>query len=222
MLDLSPAVEIICKYQGFNERAYPDHETGGAPYSIGYGTQFYPDGALVRKGHLCTKEKALEYLDYELRCIDADLDTVNLRLDASMRLALLSFIYSIGWSSFFYSDLIEYIANENWGEVAGEMSRWIFDSNYRVIGNLIDRRREEIKLFLQDVPGAPEPCSEVLLNAFQKYLATPKQIKAIQKLEENSNPYIIAEFANEFDVSEDGWLDDFQPIENELLDSQWA
>jgi len=221
MLDLSPAVEIICKYQGFNERAYPDPETGGVPYSIGYGTQFYPDGAPVGKGHLCTKEKALEYLDFELRAIDADLDTVNLKLDPSMRLALISFIHSVGWNCFLYGELVDCIANENWGGVGLEISRWIFDCNYRVIGNLIDRRREEIALFLEDVPGIPSASSEVLLTAFRSYLGSPRQIKAIQKLEENTNPYVLAEFANDFDLSEDGWLQEFQIDENEVFDNQW-
>ena len=60
MKTFNPAVEIICKYQGFNDRAYPDPETGGAPYSIGYGTQCYPDGTPVVAGQMCTKQKALE------------------------------------------------------------------------------------------------------------------------------------------------------------------
>jgi hypothetical protein len=39
MPDYLPAINLICKFQGYNEKAYPDVETGGSPYSIGYGTQ---------------------------------------------------------------------------------------------------------------------------------------------------------------------------------------
>jgi hypothetical protein len=74
---------------------------------------------------------------------------------------------------------------------------------------------------LEDVPGIPGASSEVLLTAFRSYLASPRQIKAIQKLEENINPYVLAEFANDFDLSEDGWLQEFQIDENEVFDNQW-
>ena len=60
MSDLSLVVNLIRKYEGFNEKAYPDPSTGKSPYTIGYGTQYYPDGAPVKQGQKCTKEKALE------------------------------------------------------------------------------------------------------------------------------------------------------------------
>jgi lysozyme len=202
MKNFAPAVNIICKYQGFNEKAYPDPETGGAPYSLGYGTQFYPDGSPVIAGQMCTKQKALEYLNYELQTIDAKLDTINLYLDKPMRMALLSFIHSIGWDSFLYCELIDLIGNEDWSGVALEMSYWISDNDYRVIGNLIDRRREELHLFLQEVNADFCSSTEVLLRAFRAYSGLPREIRAIQKLEENINPYVLAEFANEFNISE--------------------
>jgi len=203
MKRFSAAIDIICKYQGFNEKAYPDLSTGGQPYSIGFGTQFYPDGTSVAAGQMCTKAKALQYLKYELRCIDNDLDTINLHLDERMRAALISFIHSIGWESFLYSEVIEAIGNEDWPALALEMSRWIFDQDYKVIGNLIDRRREEIRLFLSEVDNNPWSSTEVLLTAFRKYSASPHQVRAIRVLEEKMNPYILAEFANSFDITEE-------------------
>ena len=62
MSDFSLAINLICKYEGFNEKAYPDPNTNKEPYTIGYGTQYYPDGAPVKAGQKCTEEKALEYL----------------------------------------------------------------------------------------------------------------------------------------------------------------
>ena len=60
MADFSFAIDLICKYEGFNEKAYPNNVTGKEPYTIGYGTQFYPDGTPVKAGQLCTKHKAYE------------------------------------------------------------------------------------------------------------------------------------------------------------------
>jgi len=203
MKRFSQAIDIICKYQGFNEKAYPDLSTGGQPYSIGFGTQFYPDGTPVAAGQMCTRTKATQYLKHELKCIDNDLDTINLHLDESMRAALISFIHSIGWESFLYGELIDAIGNEDWPTLALEMSRWIFDQDYKVIGNLIDRRREEIRLFLSEVDNNPWSSTEVLLTAFRKYSAAPQQVRAIRALEENMNPYILAEFANSFDIAQE-------------------
>ncbi len=228
MQNFAPAVDIICRYQGFNEKAYPDPETGGAPYSIGYGTQFYPDDTPVLAGQMCTKQKALEYLNHELRVLDAELDTINLHLDKPMRMALLSFIHSVGWDAFMYCELIDCIGNEDWHGVAFEISRWIFDHNYQVIGNLIDRRREEIQLFLEEIDANPWASTEVLLSAFRNYVGAPHQVRAIRKLEENVNPYVLAAFANEFDISKDPgeravfWNDLEVDEELALTDGQWS
>lgn len=205
------AIELICNYEGFSEKAYPDPKTGAAPYTFGYGTQFYPDGAPVLRGHYCTKEKALEYLEYELNIISEDLEKINLVLEPTMKEALLSFVHSVGWQPFLYSELVDCIANENWYGVAAEMSRWIFDEDHRVIGGLIDRRREEIDLFLSEVEDCPWSSTEVLLKAFRNYTAAKHQVKAIRQLERNINPYVLAEFANEFDLNSPTWdlhLDD--------------
>ena len=53
MADFTKAINIICKHEGYKEKAYPDPVTGKHPYTFGYGTQFYPDGSPVKSGHLC-------------------------------------------------------------------------------------------------------------------------------------------------------------------------
>ena len=89
------AIDIIRKYEGFNESAYPDQLTGGMPYTLGYGTQFYPDGSPVKIGQYCTREKALEYLQHEINCIEDDLNDLHIHIDNAMRQALISFIHSL-------------------------------------------------------------------------------------------------------------------------------
>jgi lysozyme len=220
MADFRRAINIIKKYEGYSEKAYPDPNTGGAPYTIGYGTQYYPDGSPVKQGHRCTQHKALEYLFHEVELIDDELTRLNLGLDASMREALISFIHSIGWEPFLYSEIIDAVENEYWGGAAEEITHWIFDSYYKVIGGLVDRRREESNLFLAEVKTPIDKGGEILLDAFRNYSAQPNQIQAIRSLEASTNPYVLAEFVNSFEAETSFELDsDYE--ENDSISISW-
>lgn len=205
MSDFSAAIELIRKYEGYNEKAYPDHSTGAEPYTIGYGTQFYPDGSPVKRGHLCTKRKALEYLYHELEVLDNELKKLNLGIDDCMHQALLSFCHSVGWNSFLYSNIIDCLEQEDWRGASEELPKWIFDEDHKMIGSLLHRRQEEVKLFLREVNDNSWVSTEVLLAAFRNYSAASHQVRAIRMLEENINPYVLSEFANNFRVDEDPW-----------------
>ena len=206
------AIDIIRKYEGFNESAYPDQVTGGAPFTLGYGTQFYPDGSPVKYGQYCTKEKALEYLQHEISCIKDDLDGLNLHIDNSMRQALISFIHSVGWKAFLYSSIIDQVEQQNWVGITEEIKCWIFDQDRVVVGNLLERRREESCLFLSHINPSTSQVGEILLAAFRNYSAAPHEIQAIKKLEEGINPYLLAEFANTFQIKQADWIDQTEEV----------
>ena len=191
MSDFSLTVNLIRRYEGFSEKAYPDPCSGDKPYTIGYGTQYYPDGAPVKIGQRCTEEKALEYLFNEINVINKEISKENLNLDSYMKQALISFIHSVGWESFLYSQIIDCIENENFSGVCEE------------IGRLLERRKEEVKLFLTEIHANDWKTSQILLNAFNKFNGNPGQVRAIQKLEEDINPYILSEFANRFNSNID-------------------
>ena len=216
MGEFREAVELIRKYEGFSEKAYPSGDDG--KYTVGYGTQFYPDGSPVKLGQWCTKEKALEYLYQEVKAIRSSLDDLNLSLDHSMEQALISFIHSVGWTPFLYSNIIDAIERDDLGEAAEEIKSWIFDENHEVIGGLLDRRREEVALFLREVDGNAWVSSEVVMTAFRNYSAAPHQVRAIRNLEENINPYVLAEFANEFRIADSPWI----KLSSEELDTLFA
>jgi lysozyme len=205
MADFSRAINLICRYEGFNESAYPDVTTGSEPYTLGYGTQFYPDGSPVKLGQFCTKRKALEYLFHEIQVINEELSQLNLGLDGAMNEALISFIHSIGWESFLYSAIIDHIDNEDWELVTKEMMRWVFDQDHQIVGTLLDRRKDEIDLFLTELGEALPVASGILLAAFGNYTGSPSQQKAIEKLEAAVNPYDLSEFVNEFKEQVDYW-----------------
>lgn len=210
MSDFSAAIELIRKYEGYNEKAYADHSTGGEPYTIGYGTQFYPDGSPVKRGHLCTKRKALEYLYHELEVLDVELKKLNLGIDECMHQALLSFCHSVGWSSFLYSNIIDCLEQEDWRGASEEIPKWVFDQDHKMIGSLMHRRQEEVRLFLREINDNAWVSTEVLLTAFRNYSAATHQVRAIRTLEESVNPYVLSEFANNFRINEDPWDGFFQ------------
>ena len=196
------AIELICRHEGFNELAYADPQTGAEPYTIGFGTQFYPDGSAVKQNQCCTRHKALEYLVDELNVLNTELQKLNLGLDDCMHQALLSFCHSVGWESFLYSAIIDCLEVDDYAGVTEEIARWVFDAEHHVIGGLLERRREEINLFLANVEASPWVATEVLLRAFNSYGAQPHETQAIQALEATINPYALAEFANAFKLAE--------------------
>ena len=84
---------------------------------------------------------------------------------------------------------------------------WIFNEDHKVVGGLLDRRREEISLFLQEVDANPWSSTEILLTAFRNYTAAPHEVRAIRRLEESISPYILSQFANDFCIDENPWSD---------------
>jgi len=208
MADFNEAIELIKKYEGFNEKAYADPVTGGYPYTIGFGSQFYPDGSEVKQGQRCSRKKALEYLLHEIEVINDQLDSLELPIDSSMRQALISFIHSVGWNGFLYSSIIDALETGDYRYTIDQINQWIFDENHKIIGGLIERRREETKLFLQETKEFEEPSVSVLLKAFTAYCGTEIQMKAIRTLEDQMSPYTLSEFINNYRLSdEEFWLD---------------
>ena len=203
MADFSFAINLIQKYEGFNEKAYCDAISENSPYTIGYGTQYYPDGTPVKRGQYCSQEKALEYLFHEINVINEQLSKLNLDLDSHMKQALISFIHSVGWEPFLYSSIIDCIENDNLSGACEEISRWIFDENYKIIGGLLDRRKEEIKLFLNNINIPNLKTSDILLSSFQEFTGKINELEAIHYLEENTNPYVLSDFANKFTIDND-------------------
>lgn len=205
MSDFNHAINLICRYEGFNESAYPDVITGCDPYTIGHGTQFYPDGSPVKRGQFCTKQKALEYLFHEIQVINEELSHLNLGIDKAMSEALVSFIHSIGWEAFLYSVIIDHIDNEDWESVTKEMMRWVFDQDHQIVGTLLDRRKDEVALFISELEEVLPLVSGILISAFNNYTGSPPQQTAIEKLEASINPYDLSEFINNFKEEAEHW-----------------
>jgi len=220
MYPYKTALNIIKTFEGFNEKAYPDPGSGGEPYTIGYGTQFYPDGTAVKQGQMCTKKKALEYVLKDINIIAHELKALNLGLYPSSLEALISFAHSIGWEAFLYSEIIDQLDRNDYKAVTETINQWVFDKDRQVIGGLLDRRRQETKLFLQDLEVNPWPSDLVLLKAFRNYSAAPHQVRAIRELESSVSPYVLSEFANSFCLSDT--MDEMEDQELRDIFSSWS
>lgn len=93
----SKGINLICEFEGYSNVAYKDI---AGIYTIGYGIIKYPDGKPVLKDDKCTKEQALEWLNFEVeqkcRRFNMILKEIDLKLNQNQYDALCSFFYNVG------------------------------------------------------------------------------------------------------------------------------
>ena len=139
------AVDIIKKYEGLSLQAY---KCPAGVWTIGYGTTIYPDGKLVKRGDVITKEKAEALLlDYIINKIMPNIKDLN--LSNNQEAALCSLIYNVGWYAFSKSKCYKAIKAKDWETVFRNWD-WVKGSGKFLIG-LAKRRAEEMALFFGDI-----------------------------------------------------------------------
>jgi len=140
-------INLICQFEAFSPSPYPDPGTGGAPFTIGYGTTLYKSGLKVTmQDPPISKETAVAELMYHIenRCYHAiiGLCVVQCQFDA-----LCSFIYNIGAGAFNSSTLRKLaVIDPNNPEIAGEFARWN-KSGGKVLNGLVTRRKAESDMY---------------------------------------------------------------------------
>jgi GH24 family phage-related lysozyme (muramidase)/uncharacterized protein YvpB len=157
---LPPARAIVQKFEGCRLTAYPDPETGGEPWTIGWGTTTI-NGKPVTPRQTCTQDQADAWLDATLRGFHADV----LRLlpmasnwSSQRQAALLSFAYNVGAGALADSTLRRrLLAGEDPAAVVREeLPKWINAGGPTEAG-LRRRRAAEIELFTGEGRPAPVP-----------------------------------------------------------------
>lgn len=116
--------------------------------TIGYGNTFYEDGTKVKMGDEITKERADKLFE-----IIAD-DFANKVLKATPTPltqnqfnALVSFAYNVGLGNYRNSTLLKKVLfNANSKDIEIQFMRWIKSNGVELRG-LINRRKDEIKLY---------------------------------------------------------------------------
>jgi GH24 family phage-related lysozyme (muramidase) len=97
--DLAPALKLIKEFEGCHLTAYPDPLSGGAPWTIGYGTTRYSDGRAVSKGDEINAIEADLLLRQEVDRIAEKLRTTIpfwVEMTDAQKCALISFAYNLG------------------------------------------------------------------------------------------------------------------------------
>lgn len=146
------AVAIIKRFEGCAKRmpdgrlrAYPDPGTGGAPWTIGWGST----GKDIAPGTIWTQEQADARLAQEVAEKAAGVDRlVSIPLADHERAALISFAYNLGVSALGGSTLLRLLnAGASRESVAEQFSRWNKAAG-KVLDGLTARRAAEKALFL--------------------------------------------------------------------------
>lgn len=135
---------LIRKWEGYSSSAYPDPATGGKPFTIGYGTTFYPDKTPVKEGDVITEQEANNLLAWYC--------TTQIQLpkgifNPKQKMALYSLIYNIGATAFNRSKCKRAIENQNWITAYKEWT-WT-KADGKVMKGLVNRRNEEKALFFE-------------------------------------------------------------------------
>jgi GH24 family phage-related lysozyme (muramidase) len=157
--DLAAALKIIKEFEGCHLTAYPDPLSGGAPWTIGYGTTRYGDGRKVSKGDKINAIEADMLLRQEVDRIAAKLrSTVPfwVAMADHQKCALISFAYNLG-SGFYGAPGFETISRElrekDWAAVPAALLLYR-NPGTNVEAGLKRRREAEGRLWAGTKPAA--------------------------------------------------------------------
>jgi GH24 family phage-related lysozyme (muramidase) len=148
---VAPALKIIKEFEGCRLEAYPDPGTGGAPWTIGYGTTRYLD-APVRKGDKVSQAMAEELLANDVETLFGPGVLQLLPMARGWHVeriaALVSFAYNVGLYALEESTLRKRLikGEEPCAVVRQELPKWCH-AGEAVLAGLERRRQAEVDLF---------------------------------------------------------------------------
>jgi lysozyme len=141
------AATFISKWEGLELNSYQD--TGGV-WTVGFGSTFnYIKNRAVQRGDKVTESIALQWLEKDtIKAQEAVKKLVIVPINKNQLIALTSLAYNIGIGAFRRSSLLKLLnAKEPKIKVADQFLRWRFDNGKEIEG-LLNRRKDERKLFL--------------------------------------------------------------------------
>ena len=148
---VAPAIKLIKEFEGCRLEAYPDPGTGGAPWTIGYGTTRYMDTP-VRKGDKVSQAMAEELLANDVEALFGPGVLSLLPLARGWHVnriaALVSFAYNVGLAALEDSTLRKRLltGEEPCAVVREELPKWCH-AGEAVLPGLERRRAAEVALF---------------------------------------------------------------------------
>lgn len=153
-LALMRAAALIRSFEGLVLLAYPDPDSGGEPWAVGYGCTRHDDGRPVRPGDRVTIPQAFQMLQRQLARDFAQVlaETVPhfLEMNVNQQAALLSFAWNCG-AGFYgaegYETITKLLRDRHYYNVPEAMLLYV-NPGSEVEAGLIRRRRAEGQLWL--------------------------------------------------------------------------
>lgn len=141
-------IALIHSFEGCRLQAYPDPASGGAPWTIGWGSTTDEQGKPIKPGTVWTQARAdqrfrqhLAQFEAEVRQLLGDTPTTQGQFDA-----LVSACYNIGIGNLGGSTLVRLHKAGRFNEAAEQFARWN-KANGIVMPGLTRRRAAEAAIY---------------------------------------------------------------------------
>lgn len=136
-------IDMIKGCEGLRLKAYPDPASGGAPWTIGFGST----GPDVKPGVVWTEEQCEARLAQDLNHTAVVITPmINVALSDNEFSALVSFAYNLGAGSLHGSTLLKLVNAGDMEDAAGEFGKWNHAGG-KVMDGLTKRRAAEAAMF---------------------------------------------------------------------------
>lgn len=148
MITSTSGVNFIKKWEGLILKSY---QCQAGVWTIGYGSTFYQNGAMVRQGETITEPEAEELLRWHLGQFETKVNRLGLNINQAQFDALVSFVFNVGFGALTRSTLLKKI-RQHPGDptIRGEFEKW---NKVRTAAGLVPsrgltrRRKEEANLY---------------------------------------------------------------------------
>lgn len=136
-------IDLIKQFEGYSSKAYPDPATGGAPWTIGYGTT-----RGVKPGMVITAEQAEKMLRDDVEKFESGVSSLITSPTTQGQFdAMVSLAYNIGLGNFGKSTLLKK-HNARCYTCAADQFRVWNRANGKVMNGLTKRRAAEREVFM--------------------------------------------------------------------------
>lgn len=137
-------IELIKQFEGYSSKAYPDPATGGAPWTIGYGTT-----KGVKPGMVITAQQAEKMLRDDVAKFESGVSSLITAPTTQGQFdAMVSLAYNIGLGNFGKSTLLKK-HNARCYTCAADQFRVWNRANGKVMNGLTKRRAAERQVYMQ-------------------------------------------------------------------------
>lgn len=136
-------IDLIKQFEGYSSKAYPDPATGGAPWTIGYGTT-----KGVKPGMVITAQQAEKMLRNDVAKFESGVSSLIAAPTTQGQFdAMVSLAYNIGLGNFGKSTLLKK-HNARCYTCAADQFRVWNRANGKVMNGLTKRRAAEREVYM--------------------------------------------------------------------------